>query len=284
MQLSNQSNTATTLPAQTGIDTYDLVEDTVEDSSENIPKKSRTTESIKSNWGLQPRWLLASLMSVPLVATVFWWLGTRLFDSRLNFFEYHQFTVLTMGIIAGGYQLYFWTQRNNVQLSAKCMKIRLDDQVPFWPHWVWVYSFLYYVMIGLTVISIQDLADGVHLIFGGLILLTTGALIFYLYPTNVPESYRHFETDNLSTRYLAFIQSMDSNRNAFPSMHCAIATYIGLAIVGLPTIGPWLGYGYIVIIAISCVVVKQHVIIDTFAGVGLGAAIFFLNQWLALVV
>jgi membrane-associated phospholipid phosphatase len=35
-------------------------------------------------------------------------------------------------------------------------------------------------------------------------------------------------------------------------------------------------------IAISCVVVKQHVILDTLAGVGLGAVVFFLNQWLAL--
>jgi len=164
------------------------------------------------------------------------------------------------------------------------MEIPLDDRIPFWPRWVWFYSFLYYVMIGLTVISIQDLAGGVHLIFGGLILLATGALIFYLYPTNVPESYRHFEIDCISTRYLAFIQSMDNNRNAFPSMHCAIATYIGLAIAGLPTIGPWLGYGYIVIIAFSCVVVKQHVIIDTLAGVGLGAVVFFLNQWLVLAV
>jgi membrane-associated phospholipid phosphatase len=253
----------------------------------NFEANRVTTEMMnpdESCWGLRPRWLFASLLSVPLVATFFWWLGTRFFDSRLSFFEYHQFTILVASVIAGGYQLYFWVQRNNLQLSARCMGIRLDDRIPFWPRWVWFYSFLYYVMIGLTVISIQSLADGVHLIFGGLILLATGALIFYLYPTRVPESYRHFEIDSISTRYLAFIQSMDNNRNAFPSMHCAIATYIGFAIAGLPTIGPWLGYGYIVMIAISCVVVKQHVILDTLAGVGLGAVAFFLNQWLALAV
>ena len=77
---------------------------------------------------------------------------------------------------------------------------------------------------------------------------------------------------------------MQSQHNAFPSMHCAIATYIGLAIVSLPSVGPWLGYGYIVTIAISCVVVKQHVILDTFAGIALGAVVFHLNQWLAQVV
>ena len=284
MQHDNLRSTAILLPAELEIDIRDLVAGSAGDNSENTPDTNRTMGSIGGNWGLQPRWLLASLVSVPLVATVFWWLGTRFFDSRLNFFEYQQFTVLVAGVIAGGYQLYFWAQRNYLQRHAKCMKIPLDDRIPFWPRWVWAYSFLYYVMIGLTVISIRDLADGVHLIFGGLILLSSGALIFYLYPTNVPESYRHFEIDSLSTRYLAFIQSMDNNRNAFPSMHCAIATYIGLAIVSLPTIGPWLGYGYIAIIALSCVVVKQHVIIDTLAGIGLGAVVFYLNEWLALAV
>ena len=284
MQHDNLDSTPILMPARPGIDARGLVASTTGDTFETILDTSGNPGPIGGNWGLQPHWLMASLISVPLVATLFWWLGTQFFESRLSFFEYQQFTVLVTGVIAGGYQLYLWVQRNNLQRHAKCMKISLDDRIPFWPRWVWAYSFLYYVMIGLTVISIRDLADGVHLIFGGLILLATGAFIFYRYPTKVPESFRHFEIDNLSTRYLAFIQSIDNNRNAFPSMHCAIATYIGLAIVDLPTIGPWLGYGYIVIIAISCVVVKQHVIIDTLAGIGLGAVVFYLNQWLVPVV
>ena len=32
--------------------------------------------------------------------------------------------------------------------------------------------------------------------------------------------------------------------------------------------------------AISCVVVKQHVIVDTVAGLFLGSAVFFGNEWL----
>jgi membrane-associated phospholipid phosphatase len=284
MQPNYPDNSAISLQANPGIGTRLLAAGNAGENFENNRVTTQIMNPAESYWGLQPRWLLASILSVPLVATLFWWLGTRFFSSKLGFFEYHQFTVLVAGVIVGGYQLYFWAQRNNLHLPAKCMKISLDDRIPFRPRWVWSYSFLYYVMIGLTVISIPDLAGGVHLIFGGLILLAAGALIFYLYPTNVPESYRHFEIDSISTRYLAFIQSMDNNRNAFPSMHCAIATYIGFAITSLPTIGPWLGYGYIVIIAFSCVAVKQHVIIDTLAGIGLGAIVFFLNQWLVLAV
>ena len=74
-----------------------------------------------------------------------------------------------------------------------------------------------------------------------------------------------------------------NNRNAFPSMHCAIAAYAGLVIADLPTIGPWLGYGYIAVTTTSCLLVKQHVFIDTVAGVALGAGIFYANEWLARV-
>jgi len=161
------------------------------------------------------------------------------------------------------------------------MKIFIDDWIPFWPRWVWFYSLIYFVMMGFTVMSLRDLAQGMHMIFGGLVLLATGALFYYLFPTSAPESYRNYEVNSLSTRYLAFIQSMDNDRNAFPSMHCAIATYIGLIVTGIPTIGPWVGYGYIGLIAISCVVIKQHVFVDTFVGVALGAFVYFANLWLA---
>ena len=235
-------------------------------------------------WGFPAHWLLATILSVPLVATLFWWFGTRYFNSGLSFFEYQQFSVIVTGVVAGGYQLYFWVQRNNYHLEARCPKIPLDDWIPFSPGWIWPYSFLYFVIIGMTAITVHDLADGVRLIFGGIMVLVAGSTIFYFFPTYVPESFRDFEIKSLSTRYLAFIQSMDNSRNALPSMHCAISTYVGLVVVDLPTIGPLIGYGYISVIAISCLLTKQHLVLDTLAGVLLGAGIFHANEWLSGIV
>ncbi len=233
-------------------------------------------------WGFKPFWLVACLISVPLVASLFWWLGTRFFDSELSFIEFHQFGVVLAAVVAGAYQLYFWVQRNNRHVATRCMRTPIDDHIPFWPSWVWFYSFFYFIVIGLTVVSIRDLAHGVHLIFGGVMLVVIGSVIFYVFPTEVPNSYRRFEITGLATRYLAFIQSMDNSRNAFPSMHCAIATYIGLVVSSLPDIGAWLGIGQVVTIAISCVVVKQHVLVDTVAGIALGAVVYYLNFGLTL--
>lgn len=238
------------------------------------------SQSEASGWGFEPRWLLIIIVTVPLAATLFWWLGLHYFDSQLRFLEYQQFAaVVTVGV-AGGYQLYFWVQRNRYRRRAVCMKTDLDDRIPFIPEWIWLYSFLYYLMIGLTMVSIQNLGEGVHIIFGGLILLVTGCAIFYFFPTYVPHTFRQFEANTLSTRYLAFVQSMDNDRNAFPSMHCALATYVGLVVMGLPIIGVWIGSAYIGFIVVSCLLVKQHVIADTIAGVALGALIYYLNLML----
>ncbi len=238
---------------------------------------AEVSQSEAAAWGFEPHWLLIIVVSVPLAATLFWWIGVHYFDSQLRFLEYQQFAaVVTVGV-AGGYQLYFWVQRNRYRRRAVCLKTDLDDRIPFIPEWIWLYSFLYYLMIGVTVVSIQDLGEGVQIIFGGLVLLVTGCAIFYFFPTYVPHTFRQFEVNTLSTRYLAFVQSMDNDRNAFPSMHCALATYVGLVVMDLPIIGVWVGGIYIGFIVVSCLLVKQHVIADTIAGVALGALIFYLN-------
>jgi membrane-associated phospholipid phosphatase len=75
---------------------------------------------------------------------------------------------------------------------------------------------------------------------------------------------------------------MDNHRNAFPSMQCAISTYVGLVVMDLPLVGTWFGGAYIGVIVLSCLLVKQHVIADTIAGVALGVLAFQFNEMLPI--
>lgn len=241
---------------------------------------SPVAETRVQSSGMAPGWVLVLILSIPAFATLFWWIGTEFFTSTLNLLEYLEFAGLVAAIVTGGYQLYFWVQRHNHQYPTRCFKIDLDDRIPFWPRWIWIYNLLYYVMIGLTAVSIGSLEEGVHLIFGGLMLLLSGTAIFYFFPTEVPASFRDFEVTGLSTRYINFVQSFDNSRNAFPSMHCAIAAYVGLVLIDLPSLGPLVGYGFILLLSMSCLVVKQHVIVDTLTGIALGYIVFHANHWL----
>ncbi|HXT41764.1 MAG TPA: hypothetical protein VN887_17285, partial [Candidatus Angelobacter sp.] len=51
--------------------------------------------------------------------------------------------VISVFLIVGVYQFYFWCQRNYVARPRE-LKLAIDEAIPYRPRWVWVYSFLYY--------------------------------------------------------------------------------------------------------------------------------------------
>ena len=53
---------------------------------------------------------------------------------------------MTVVLIVGGYQFYFWAQRRR-WFAARCLETRFDAHIAYDPRWVWVYSGLYYPMI-----------------------------------------------------------------------------------------------------------------------------------------
>src|SRR5437773_8836523 len=54
--------------------------------------------------------------------------------------------LLSLVLIVGVYQFYFWCQRNHLATPRE-LKLRIDDWIPYWPSWVWVYSCIYYPII-----------------------------------------------------------------------------------------------------------------------------------------
>ena len=51
--------------------------------------------------------------------------------------------ILSVFLIVGMYQVYFWCQRH-VIVQPRSLMLPIDEKIPYWPSWVWVYSFLYY--------------------------------------------------------------------------------------------------------------------------------------------
>lgn len=220
---------------------------------------------------ITPRYMLLLLISIPAFSYIYYLLGTRVFDSPLSARDYLVFTSLVAIVVTGCYQLFFWVQRNNYRFKTRCFVSPLDEYIPFWPIWVWIYSFLYYIAIGFVVASIQSIAEGVYLIFGAILLLLSQVTFFWFLPSTVPPSYRRYEVNSFSTRYLKFVQGKDNGRNCMPSMHCSVAMYVSLVLY--PAIGNW-AFVFTGLIAISCLFVKQHQIADILPGILLGWAVY----------
>ena len=222
---------------------------------------------------ISPFYMLVLVVSTPLVSFAYYGMALLFNSNPMPMYDYLVFTCILGILITGAYQVFFWTQNNNYFFKTRCLAIKLDDHIPFWPIWIWPYSFLYYLMIGMVVVEINSLADGLYIAFGGIVLLLTQCACFMIFPCRVPEGFRNYKVRGPSTRYLRFVQNLDNGRNCFPSMHNSVAVYVALVLV--PTIGIW-SYVFVATIAISTVLVKQHNVLDVVPGLVLGWGIHSL--------
>ena len=220
---------------------------------------------------IKPRYMLLLSLVTFIFSVAYYIIGNKYANSPLTYYQYIEFTSLIAIIIVGGYQIFFWVQRNNYFFRTRCLKTKFDEYIPFWPSWVWAYSFLYYLIIGLVVVSIKSIEQGVNIIFGGLLLLFLQLICFIFFPCTVPPEWRKYKLNSVSTKYLKFVQGLDNGRNCFPSMHCSVATYTILILMPLIS---YYSFMLLLLIIISCLFVKQHQIADIVPGVLLGWIVY----------
>jgi len=181
--------------------------------------------------------------------------------------------VVSVFLIVGVYQFYFWCQRNHVTQPRE-FRFRLDNFIPYRPRWVWIYSFLYYPIIVAVNWSVTSPRHYLYVAISYTLLLVFQMAFFTLLPVATPVKWRTCNTGRgRSERFLAFVQSFDARSNSFPSMHTSVATLTALHL--LPAFGP-LVFAFPALIALSCLYTKQHYVVDLPAGAALGWFVFQL--------
>jgi membrane-associated phospholipid phosphatase len=136
--------------------------------------------------------------------------------------------VLSVILIVGGYQFYFWCQRNG-RVAPREFKLSLDERLPYWPSWVWIYSFLYYPLIVCVNLVTSSAREFTHMATSYLVLLSLQMACFLAFPVATPEHWRHYnQRRTLAERFLALVQKFDARSNSFPSMHVSVAMLTAL--------------------------------------------------------
>jgi len=188
--------------------------------------------------------------------------------------------LISIILIVGVYQLYFFPQKHPFK-EPRELNTRVDDKIPFVPSWVWLYSGLYYPMIIGLVFSISSFQQFAYIAANFLLLTFIQILFFTFYPITTPARWRDFgKSSGKSQKFLKYVQSFDAATNCFPSMHVSVAMMTSLHMVNN---GAALHQGIVaaiwsfpVLIAISCLLTKQHYIVDTIFGALLGTFVFWI--------
>jgi membrane-associated phospholipid phosphatase len=175
--------------------------------------------------------------------------------------------VLSVVLIVGAYQFYFFTQRHWIRPPRRFVS-PIDERIPYIPGWSWVYSFLYYPAILYLNLIAGSPGHFTRMAFSFIVLLAMQLACFTLYPVATPAHWRREpESGARSERFLKFVRNFDAETNCFPSMHVSVATLTALH--AQATLGP-VAFAFPLLIAVSCALTKQHYLIDLPFGALLG--------------
>jgi len=181
--------------------------------------------------------------------------------------------VVSVFLIVGVYQFYFWCQRNFVGPTRQ-FRLPIDNLIPYRPRWVWIYSFLYYPVIVAMNWAVGSPRQYLYVALSYMLLLGFQMLFFTFLPVATPVEWRTCNTKRgRSERFLALVQSLDGRSNSFPSMHTSVATLTALHLLAVFGPAVWL---FPVLIGLSCLFTKQHYVVDIPAGALLGLMVFGL--------
>lgn len=189
-------------------------------------------------------------------------------------YDYFILFPLSVVIIIGIYQFYFWCQRNNFRKPIE-FNTKLDDYIPFYPSWIWVYSGIYYPVIVLMIFTFKDMRQFNYTVYSFLVLLVLQMIFFVFLPVKTPNKWRELSTGNNWThRFLRYVQSVDQSNNCFPSMHVSVSTLTSLHLLhNYPFLGNYI-FLFPAIIGVSALLTKQHYFYDLIPGTILGLIAF----------
>ena len=179
----------------------------------------------------------------------------------------------TLGISAF-FVAYFWVLNNPLGPVVVMPLTALDRAVPIEPGALPLYFSLWlYVSLGPALLG--DARELAHYGAAAFVLAAVGLLIFLLWPTSTPD----FAVDWNRYPSMAFLKDVDASANACPSLHVGFAVFTGLHLdrllreIRLPQ--PWrlVNLLWCAGIVYSTLAIRQHVVLDVFAGAALGATV-----------
>ncbi|WP_294309690.1 phosphatase PAP2 family protein [Pseudobutyrivibrio sp.] len=151
------------------------------------------------------------------------------------------------------------------------MSTKLDLIIPLVPWTIIIYLGCYLFWIAnYWMGSIQDEDETAAFLCADLCAKIVCFILFITVPTTIvrPE----IPDTDIMNKAMLFLYSIDTPDNLFPSIHCLTSWFCVIAVRKQKTIPDWYKVLSVIIalaICVSTLTTKQHVVVDTFAGIAL---------------
>lgn len=202
--------------------------------------------------------------------------GFRL--SKINDPQFSHLKLLVGWIV----YLIFYVLTENLIPAEICYPVHcwLDDVIPFCEWFIIPYVLWYLLIIGsLLYFLLYNVENFKNLQKYIIITQVVAMAVYILFPNRQDLRPEVFPRDNLLTRLVGLIYSLDTNTGVCPSLHVAYS--IGIASTWLreksmPKTGKVLITAFAGLICISVSFVKQHSVVDILAAI----PVCLLAEWL----
>ena len=157
----------------------------------------------------------------------------------------------------------------------------LDDKIPFWPGFAPIYCLWYpFLIVPGVYMLLKEPAAFRRYMWFFMIGISACLLICTVFPNGQDLRPTEFETDGFCVRLVQALYSADTNTNVLPSMHVvgSVAVFYGAlhskklrrpaALVPITLLS--------ILISLSTVLIKQHSILDIFAGIALSVPVWLI--------
>ncbi len=170
-------------------------------------------------------------------------------------------------VVAGGWRHY------NIECG-------LDRMIPFFPPSVVIYLGCYLFWAANYILIARQGKEDVCRFFSADLLSRVVCLIFFLaFPTtNVRPQ---VAPDGFFNRVMAIVYRADAADNLFPSIHCLVSWFCYIGLRGKKEVPAWYrGASCVmaVLVCISTLTTKQHVVVDVAGGILLAEACFWIGK------
>jgi membrane-associated phospholipid phosphatase len=182
--------------------------------------------------------------------------------------------VLALNFFESGYSWGYRTHRGPGVISGVTP---LDEWLPLVPEFVLFYLLGYFfVFVPCFAVRGRRNFQGAFVVFCA--MLAVAFLVFRYFPVAMPKVYA--TGSDWFSRLTRFQQDLDTSYNTVPSLHVAANVYaFALIHWQRPDLSRW-WLPVPVLIVVSTLFVKQHLVIDVITGILLAAAAFAAFRWL----